>query len=78
MSITVAGAAGWVGLIMDAALGGLAIKEGFDAFRVGRDADETEEDAAAEYAREMLKQVTGEKEADEAVATWRAVHGNES
>ena len=75
MSVSATGAAAWLGLIVDTALGGLAIKEGFDAFRKGRDPDETEDDAAQEYAREMLAQVTGEQEADDAVAAWRAVHG---
>ncbi len=69
------GAGAILGLLIDAALGGLAVATAFQKFREGRPADETEEDAAAEFAKEMLSQVTSEQEADDALAAWKAKHG---
>jgi len=69
------GAAAIFGFIVDAALGGLAVATAFQKFREGRPADETPEDAAAEFAKEMLAQVTSEQEADDALAAWKARHG---
>ncbi len=64
-----------LGLVIDAALGGIAIKKAFDEFRKDRDPSETPEDAAAEYAKKMLAEIISEQEADSAVAAWKAKHG---
>jgi len=69
------GAAGILGLLIDAAMGGLAVATAFQKFREGRDPGETEEDAAAEFAKTMLAEVTNEQEADDALAAWKAKHG---
>jgi hypothetical protein len=69
------GAAAIFGFLMDAALGGLAVATAFQKFREGRPADETKQDAAAEFTREMLAQMTSEQEADDALAAWLATHG---
>jgi hypothetical protein len=63
------------GLLMDAVMGGLAVAEAFDKFREGRPPDETPEEAAAEFVREMLAQVVAEDEADVALKEWREKHG---
>jgi hypothetical protein len=67
--------AGILGLIIDAALGGLQIANGFAEFRKNRDPNETEAEAAAAYAKKMLEAVVKEDEADAAIADWLAKHG---
>ena len=67
-----------VGLIMDAALGGIGIATAFAEFRQSRDPGETPEEAAAEYVKEMLVQVSGETKADSVIAEWKLKHGDGS
>ena len=67
-----------VGLLLDAAMGGLAVASAFQEFRKGRDPGETEEQAAAEFVKEMVSQLAGEAKADDAIAAWKAKHGNRS
>ncbi len=64
-----------IGLLIDAALGGLSVAKAFQSFRKDRPADETPEQAAEAFVKQMLKQVAGEKRADDAVAAWKAKHG---
>jgi len=68
-------AAAIVGLLIDASLGGLAVANAFAVFREGRDPAETKEQAAAEYVKEMVAQLTKEEDADNAVDAWLAKHG---
>ena len=64
-----------LGLLLDAAMGGLAVATAFDIFREGRDPSETPEQAAAEFVREMVEALKSETEADMAIAAWLAKHG---
>lgn len=61
-----------ISLLIDAALGGLAVATAFQKFREGRDPGETPEQAAEAFAREMLAQASGETAADDALAAYRA------
>ena len=63
------------GLLMDAAIGGIAVMDAFAKFREARPADETEEQAKQAFVKEMLEQLVGEQEADDAVDAWMAKHG---
>ena len=72
MSITGAAA---LGLLIDAAMGGIAVAGAFAEFREGRDPAETPEQAAAEFVKEMVAQLKGEADADAAIDDWMAKHG---
>lgn len=61
-----------ISLIIDAALGGLAVATAFREFQEGRDPGETPEQAAEVFAREMLAQESGEAAADDALAAYRS------
>lgn len=63
------------GLLIDAALGGVTLVNAFAQFRKGRDPKETEEQAAAEYVREMLGLAIKERAALAATTKWLAKHG---
>ena len=65
-----------VGLLIDAALGGLAVADAFQEFKKARDPNETPEQAAAAFVEEMLANVKDEQAADDALAKWRAKHGS--
>ena len=65
-----------IGLLIDAALGGIAVASAFTEFRKGRDPNETVEQAAAEYVKEMVAQIKSETDADDAVDAWLAKHGD--
>ena len=67
MSVTIA-----LSLLVDAALGGLAVASAFQKFQKDRPGDETPQQAAEAFAREMLAQAAGEAAADEALAAYRA------
>lgn len=69
------GAAAIVGLLLDAAMGGIAVAGAFQEFRKGRPANETKEEAAAEFVKEMVSQLKGEEDADDAIEAWLAKHG---
>ena len=69
------GTAAIAGLLLDAAMGGLTFATAFREFRKGRDPGETEEQAAAEFVKLMLAEVTAEKRADDAIDAWLAKHG---
>ena len=69
-------AAAILGLLMDAAMGGLAFASALDTFREGRDPGETKEQAAAEFVREMVAALAAEAEADKAIDDWLAAHGD--
>lgn len=64
-----------VGLLLDATMGGIAVAGAFQEFRKGRPADETEDEARAEFVKEMISQIQGEAAADDAIAAWLAKHG---
>ena len=70
------GAAAIVGLLLDAAMGGIAVATAFNKFQEGRDPGETPEQAAAEFVKEMVAQLKGEAEADDAITAWLAKHGS--
>ena len=72
------GATAIIGLLLDAAMGGLAFAGALQEFRKGRDPAETEEQAAAAFVKEMVAQLKGEERADDAVDAWLAKHGNPS
>lgn len=71
-----AGVAAIVGLLLDATMGGIAVATAFQEFRKSRPADETEDEARAEFVKEMLSQAKGEAAADDAIAAWLARHGS--
>ncbi len=64
-----------IGLLIDASLGGIAVAQAFQEFQKSRPADETPEESAQEFAKEMAAQLVGEAEADDALSAWRAKHG---
>lgn len=70
------GATAIVGLLIDAALGGIAVAKAFDEFQQSRPADETPEEAAEAFAKDMIAQVSDEQRADDAIAAWKAKHGS--
>jgi hypothetical protein len=68
-------AAAIMGLLLDATMGGIAVASAFSEFRKGRDPNETKEQAAAEYVKEMVAALQKEADADAAIAAWLAKHG---
>ena len=74
--MSVATVATITGLIIDAALGGATLLNAFQQFRKGRDPKETQEDAAAEFAKEMIGLAIKERTALAATTQWLAKHGS--
>jgi hypothetical protein len=69
------GTAAVIGWLFDATMGGIAVASAFQEFRKGRPADETEDEARAEFVKEMISQMKGEAAADASIAAWLAKHG---
>ena len=74
--MSVATVATITGLIIDAALGGATLLTAFQKFREGRNPKETPQEAAAEFASEMLALAIKERAALSATTKWLAKHGN--
>ena len=74
--MSVATVATITGLIIDAALGGATLLNAFNEFRKGRNPKETPEQAAAEFANEMIGLAIKERAALTATTKWLAKHGS--